>query len=360
MSLGTRFERLIKDLQNKRALNYGELRDMSRDLDRLERNDKNGKPLWDQHSLRRDNPHLVDVAGLHNGLNDGGNLLGVNLIKNYPSLEGADGSAPLWWTSALATITEEDATGESLNGTQPNERIIKCVTTGAGGVIYQNFTTTNERLLVASETVVSFGAWVYIVTAGTLLVYLNDSVDGVIESKSITETGKWIFVSLENVTIGDNTLAIAFNHNQNAATFYVANPVLNVGSSVISWKPRGLVYRHYEGGGYIVTNFDPAGTAWTEHDLTSLTSNNAVMAELSGIYRNQTTAFSQLNTRQGSSSSGHVVGNSIIRAWVAGDYYFNTFVQLLDDRQVFDYGTNRPAGDTEGVWFSLRGYWEWE
>jgi len=162
-------------------------------------------------------------------------VINVNLIKNYPSLEGADGVTPDWWTVFSATATEEDAAGEGLSGS-PNDRVIKYVTTANGGAIRQDFDPSDEPLLEAGVTKVSGGIWFYTDDSGGVQLSIRDTVSGALGAISSNTTGEWVYLSLEDVTIGANNLRFSINHLISGSTVYIANPVLNVGSKPIGWE----------------------------------------------------------------------------------------------------------------------------
>ena len=284
--------------------------------------------------------------------------LSHNLFKNYPSVYATDGSDPLWYFTTNCTLTEEDATGGSLTN-PPNERVLKAVTTAADGQIRQAFNPSTERLLVASVSVLSGGAWVYVVTSGTLTVSINDSVSGVLDSVTTTTTGSWVYLEVTGVTIGANVAQFVFSHSANAATFYVANPVLNLGPSVIPWSSRGLVYR--EAGATLVTGSDPGGATagWTDLDWTSVTSLNTVKIDMTVAYRNTTaTGDAILVRRYGSPSSGFPA--QMFRNNSTSLYTYGQRPCLVDDYQRMQYYSEADASDSEELYIGLFGYWEWE
>ena len=283
--------------------------------------------------------------------------LSHNLIKNYPSLEGADGTAPLWWSSANATITEEDAAGEGLTS-PPNERVLKVVTSAPNGIIRQDFVPANERLLSDSNTTVSFGAKVWVVTAGTLTLRLLDSAAGTIVSTTTTTTGGWVYLYVTG-TIGANTLRAEILHSASGATFYVANPQLNTGPAVAPFRPRGLIPR-YGIDNIGVLDVDPGGSpaGWVAVDITAYTSANTVMADLVVVYAcnvaNRTITLRTYGVGGGYSWATNQLASTTI-------FYRQIGRILLDDQQRFEYSSSAAAGDTERLFIAIAGqYYEWE
>lgn len=281
--------------------------------------------------------------------------LSHNLMKNYPSLEKADGTAPLWWTSANATLTEEDATGEGLSG-QPNERVLKFVTTSTNGYIQQEFVPADERLLRASSSIVSMGVWVYTSTAGTLSLRMVDSAPSTIATDTTTTTGGWVFLKILNQTLGANSLYYRIQHSATSATVYVCNPILNVGSVLTPWRERGLVQRISTTN--VVTGVDPAGGSWTSVDFTSATSPNTAMISLMVVYVNSTTVGKTIQVRPYGLSSYPV--NAVTES-VIGQFFRNAVTILCDDQQRIEYDSDAVAGDTEALYIAVSGiYYEWE
>lgn len=306
----------------------------------------------------------TDPAGSYTDVSDrldaieAGATISGNLIKNYPSLEGADGLAPEWWTSFSCTLTEEDATGESISNPK-NERLLKGVTTAAGGYIYQQFTPAYERLLVASNTVVSVGVWVYVVTSGTVTLELADSSTGAISSDTTTTTGSWVYLEVVNQTIGANDLQVRLKHSADSATFYVANPVLNTGPAVGGFKPRGVVRREAKSNFY---SDDPGGSAagWQDRDVSSITSENAVYVQLMVGYYNTTSANNYIRVRR-KGDTGDTIAHEVIRNRDTTGYrHINSFTVMLNDQGNFQYSSGANSGDNEQLSISLVDYWEWE
>lgn len=278
----------------------------------------------------------------------------VNLIKNYPSLELADGALPDWWSAyGTATVTEEDATGESLSS-PPNERVLKCVTGSTFQGLTQTWAQADEPALQASDSVLSAGVWVYVVDAGTLTMRLRDTVSGDTASDSTTTTGSWIWLEANNFAVSTGTLQFQFYHSASGATFYIANPVVNIGTVVLPWRPRGL--RYVEAFNNAVLNTSPAGSSWYDLDLNSYCGNNGVIAHLFSVLHTGTGEQAFYFRKNGSSRSqdGTTVLGHCESTYTGGAL---THLQILDDSQILEWSADTFNPD---IVTSLQGYWEWE
>lgn len=280
--------------------------------------------------------------------------LSHNLIKNYPSIELADGTQPMWWSTSNLTLTEEDATGEGITPS-PNERVLKGVTSAAGGYFIQSFVPADEKMLYASNTRVSLGTWVYLVTAGTVTVSLVDSVTGTISSMTTTETGAWVFIQVVSQTIGANTLQIRFSHSANTATFYIANPVLNTGPFVDRFLDRGVIYKHRYTNAILNTN--PTNSNWTDLDLSAACNTNTVALNLGFVIQDSGTGNETGYIRYNGSSQAQDNSTAVI---ISPNGYFNktsnAFI-LCDENQIIEWSVSNITVQVFRV--SVKGYWEW-
>lgn len=285
---------------------------------------------------------------------------GANLVKNYPSIELATAAQPEWWEEqdANITLTEETAASQSVTG--KHTRVLKGVTgaSGANKYFYQRFTHADEPLFVDSTTKVSASAWVYVSTAGTVTMSLyNNGGAASLGSTTVSTTGQWIHIQLNNITIGTTSTDLRFAHSANSATFYVAMPQLNIGSTAGSWSERALVYRQ-KFSNAVVNAVDPAGGSWTDVDFTSVTNGLTAKVQVSVNYSNTTTAGASVSLRpNGSSETGNstlVVRN--VSTSIAGLEELDVYT---DDGQIIEYDSSPGAGDTEALSIHMQGYWEW-
>lgn len=288
---------------------------------------------------------------------------GGNLVKNYPSLEGADGAQPEWWEEedANVTLTEEDTTGETIP--QKHERVLKVVNgvSGGGKYIYQRYVFADEPTLDDSVSVVSAGCWVYTPSAGTVTLELYD-VGGAasLGTATTTTTSSWVWLEVLNKTLGTTSLDIRIKHSADSATLYVAMPTLNVGATVRPWKERGLRYVLEFGG--TVLNINPATTAWTSLDLTASTSPLTVAVSLSIMIRTTSTGLYIAYIRPGGSAQGQTYDAAVLREGsgnVVGQYPGQlTSFFLCDDGQVIEHSVNTTG--VLNLTLGLRGRWDWK
>lgn len=284
--------------------------------------------------------------------------LSHNLIKNYPSLEFANGVKPEWWEVVGApTLTETSRTAQGLPLTTPNERVLKVVTNNVNQGLEQTFSPSVEALLMAGTTKISAGVWVY--AANPITLQLRDSSPANLGSISSTLANQWQYLKLENITIGSNTLQFRVYSPTSGQTFFIANPVLNVGPVVNFWKPRGLTPR-YSSANMGVNAVDPGGTAAGWIPVTAPIGANGVMVNLLGVYMNTTTLGKSIAVRRygDTATSVGMVQNQTISASV---FTRGSAVVMLDDQQRYEYASYANAGDAETLYIACAGvYWEWE
>lgn len=317
----------------------------------------NDAPI-EEENIQADDVLLFDDASgaalknieLHDMLQQ---CLPTNLIKNYPSIERADGAEPEWWGSTNATLTEEGAAGEGL-GNSPNRRVLKVVTSGAGGLINQNLSFVMEALLYDGRPH-SAGVWVYVVTAGTVTLTLAGT-GGTWVQDTTTTTGSWVYLEATNrITSGSTIAQLRVSHSANSATFYVANPMVNVGAVTMPYKPRGLVYRQYEA--LLVNGTDPGG-ANTSVGITGL--HNPAIVDLVVGYSNATTAEQQVSWHWTSSVTHSTQWNVLRTRGASAALRFSQVRALCGDDEIVYIDTNSVGGDTELLYVASTGYWAWE
>jgi hypothetical protein len=295
----------------------------------------------------------IDTSTLHGG----------NLIKNYPSLEGADGAQPDWWDEdGDGTLTEEGATGEGIP--QIHERVLKMVASADNASspdnIYQEFrsnelavTTANvEPTLDDNVSKISCSCWVYTATAGTTTLELYDAgAAASIATDTTTTTSAWTYLSIENQTFQDQT-QIRIRHSANSATFYVALPQLNVGTTVQSWMPRGIIRKLAESG--VLLNTNPTNT-FTDLDLSSACTGITVIVDVFALVVGSNDDALNLR-RNGSSATGINARYLQKHTSVSAQGTSGNIVQC-DAGQVIEYA---DGTDLDTLYITLRGFWEWE
>lgn len=278
---------------------------------------------------------------------------GNNIIRNYPSVEVANGIQPEFWEIVGdPTLTEEDATGESIP--QIHERVLKLIISadGAGAdFAYMDFDDVDEPTLDDNVTKVSAGCWVYQKStdiSGTITLELYD-VDGTTSLGTATTVVEdaWTWLEINNVTYQDS-MRWRIVHSVNSATIYVAMPCLNIGATVRPWAQRST---RYVGIDFVnVLSENPADTNWADLNLSAYLSSNAFMVN-AFVQITGAAAYSGYLRPNGSSWTRSA---SVINP--AGSYAGSMAVTLCDDQQVIEEQVNN-SGVTN--WYiAIWGYWE--
>lgn len=285
----------------------------------------------------------------------------MNLIRNYPSIELADGSAPRWWLSNSGTLTEEDATGEGVDPA-PNERVLKFHPTASNNNrMNQHFTVADEPLLQTSSSLapISVGAWVYPATAGTVTLRIRENGVGVISETYSTGTGAWEWMEINNLDPGSGgDIQFWLLTDTTGADFYVANPVLCIGRAVMPWKARGLRYKGvFTADVYTAT---PPPSSWTDLDLSSYCS--PLTAKVHLITSGRAGGAVKYWYMRPNGSSASADGSTNINKLKNETNTFSIngpFELLCDEDQIIEHDVSSATGWTDAD-VSLKGYWEWE
>lgn len=282
---------------------------------------------------------------------------GNNLIRGYPDPTLADGTQPIWWNVTNdETLTEEDATGESI--TMSNERVLKLVISADGGGVdfaYQDFAAADEATLVDNVTIVSAGIEVYqksIHTAGTVTLELYD-VSGATSLGTATTTTQdsKVLLKVENVTYQDS-MRFRLTHSANSAIVYATNPMVNIGPTLRPWIPRP--FRYVSKMVSPVLSVNPSTTSYTDLDLSSFITPNtfAVFAGFRAIG-----AASWWPTFR---YKGSAIENNSQRptAGVGSSHTAYGYMDLMVNASgVVEWRVNSTS--LTHVSMHLRGYWEW-
>lgn len=286
----------------------------------------------------------------------GGRMHGTNLVKNFPSIERADGAAPEWWDTVSGTLTEEDATGESI-ASPPHERLLKIVDGGtADAEIYQEFDVSVEPRLTASTSVISASAWVYIVSAGTVTLELEDTTDGSLGTEATSTAGSWVKLVVNDITLGTSDLRLVIKTSTASVTFYATQPTLHIGSTPLAWTERGIVYRPAAALLYGPT--DPNAGGFQTIDTSEYTGTDAVVADLALRYNNSV-ASRYVYIDSGTGTTASFLTAKLGSAATSTDMY-NHISMNLNDSQQFSWRASGVSGDTESLEIALVGYWRWE
>jgi len=307
-----------------------------------------GITVTDNHMNEQIRDNLTYIKNVIDNLSS--STPSVNLVKNYPSIEGADGSQPVYFDVVNdPVLTEEDATGESIQ--QLHERVLKFVVSADGGdsdYAQQTLTIADEPLLDASVTTVSFGIWVYNTVAGTVTVELYDDGGSILlGTDTTTEVDQWVWLEILNVTIGTTSITWRVKHSENDAVIYMAMPTLSPAAVVGAWQQRKLIYRE----SFSVDIGSPQAS-WTDLDCSSYVSGNAAIINFL-LYAGKAAASTKTYMRR----NGDTTNTSalIISFGYAGSG--NQGMVMCDEDQIVEY----YSSNTE-TWYELYivGYWEWE
>ena len=321
-------------------------------------------PVWyefdtfiaDEYVDEVDTNHIIDnLQHLYDKINDlSSGVPGVNLVKNYPSLENTDGAQPEWWeVSGDPTLTEEDASGEGIP--QEHERVLKFVVSADGGdsdYLYQPLVHADEPLLDESISKLSAGVWVYTDDAGTITLELYDNGGTTsLGTATTTTTGEWVWLEVLNKTIGTTSTEIRIKHSANDATFYVAMPMANVGVLVNTWLPRGLIYKEVNSAALVGS--DPYDTNYHDLDVSSVSSNLAVIGLFAcyNVKNGATTGVLMRRNGDVNADNANIIASGYAGAAAQG-------LVLMDDGQIVEYKSITGDATTFEIW--LKGYYEWE
>ena len=137
------------------------------------------------------------LSGQYNNLRIDANMpddvVFINLIKNYPSVELAEGALPEYWNESVATLTEQGATTDGSTGS-PNERMLKLVaTTDTSGYGQQDISISGltEPVVRLGVTTVSCGGWFYSTDPGTMTLDMRVNGGASLGTDTTTNTGTW-------------------------------------------------------------------------------------------------------------------------------------------------------------------------
>ena len=284
----------------------------------------------------------------------------ANEVMNFPSLESANDTQPEWWdeSSGNATLTEVDIVGESI--TETFERGLKVVTIANNEYAYQRYTYADQQRL-KSGRVVSCAIAVWSVGGVTARVRLQSSVGSLaVES---TTAAAWTIIKLENITIDGTYIDLRFEVDTGTAYFVPLG--LHIGPIAFQLKPRGLQWVNKDTPVNIKTLTGLADEAtWTDIDVTANSSNLAFKVQITiDILHTNATGWDVFISRNGSAAAADITTRKAALSNTANtERSHNTFLQLMDDLQIFEYYLDRWTGSStlaEGQ-IILNAYEEWE
>lgn len=267
-------------------------------------------------------------------------------VMNFPSLEGADGAQPLWWSEidGNATLTEEDGAGESLTETYAT-RVLKLVTAASSKYAYQRFTYADQPRVKSGRSA-SVMVAVWSVSSAPARIRLRSSV-GVLGTSVDTTAAAWTILTIEPVTLDGTYVQLELECDTGTAYFIP-----------LTSRPRGLIYKAITTATVKTLTGIADEATWTDVDVTANTSNLAVMANLM-VRLNEGASGFDLSMRLNGSGKSNTIYSTIDPGAIFSRV---TALVLLDDAQIFEYNLDRFSGSSTldfGV-IELIGFWDWE
>lgn len=276
-----------------------------------------------------------------------------NEVMNHPSLEGADNALPEWWENgANSALTEVDIAGEA-GITETWERGFKVATTAVAAYSYQRYTYADQPRIKSGRALSAIFA-VWSVGGVSARIRLITSLGASVTSVDTTAAG-WTILTAQNLTLDGTYVDIQLEADNGTAYFVPLG--INVGARAIPLKPRGLRYRDSFTDVNLVADVDP-GAAWIDVDCTLNTSALATIVKVAVGYKNESAISRTVYLRANGSTKtwgGSAVTSNSSTYTVRADAEV-----LLDDQQIFEFGSDAIASNTEHVWIDLIGWYEWE
>ena len=276
-----------------------------------------------------------------------------NEIMNHPSLEGADNALPEWWENgANSALTEVDVAGEA-GITETWKRCLKVATSAVAAYSYQRYTYADQPRIHSGRALSAIFA-VWSVSAKTARIRLITSAGTTVVSSGTIVAG-WTILTAENLPLDGTYVDIRLEVDNGTAYFVPLG--INIGAKAVPLKPRGLRYRDTVSDTNLVGDVDP-GAAFVDVDCTANTSPLTAIAKVVVGYRNETTTSKTVYLRRNGTAKtwgGSAVTSGSTTYTVRADSEV-----LLDDQQIFEFGTDAIATNTEHVWIDLIGWYEWE
>ena len=193
------------------------------------------------------------------------------------------------------------------------------------------------------------------------LILLQSSVGSLaVES---TTAAAWTIIKLENITIDGTYIDLRFEVDTGTAYFVPLG--LHIGPIAFQLKPRGLQWVNKDTPVNIKTLTGLADEAtWTDIDVTANSSNLAFKVQITiDILHTNATGWDVFIRRNGSAAAADITTRKAALSNTANtERSHNTFLQLMDDLQIFEYYLDRWTGSStlaEGQ-IILNAYEEWE
>lgn len=205
----------------------------------------------------------------------------VNLIKNSfdlynqidTSMNTPPDSKPEWWDFTGSGDSEfASASSESI-ASAPNDLLFKITSAAASDTFSQTLTNADEPQLISDSGTFSAGVWVY-VFSGTWEWHIDVDSANQYDSGTIS-TGSWQFLKTEGISVGSTDIDFIFTESTGSGVIYFTHPMLNTGSRLMPYKPRGIqkknIYTNVD-----LVNVNDADSSRIDVDCSSLFGNLAV------------------------------------------------------------------------------------
>lgn len=280
----------------------------------------------------------------------------VNEIKGWPPIVNTgDLDALLLWFRKLGTPTTapsvQDVAAAGL--TENYELCLKLVADAASEGLKQTWTFADEPRIKSGRKLSTLWAIWCVGGVGVTLSLVNSDASSTAAAQ--VTAAAWTIVEVPDHTLAGTSCDVQLI-TDGAGTFYAVPLGANIGSRGLPLAPRGLrwvdIYPSPS-----VSGVDPAGGTWTDVDLTTVTSPLTPLAQLSVDYYNGTALGRGILLRRKGETVGYIYAvdsQSTAQAW-AGRV---KLLMSLNDEQVFQYDSNAPAGDSETLYITVAGYWE--
>lgn len=171
---------------------------------------------------------------------------------------------------------------------------------------------------------------------------------------SATATAQaWTIIKCEGLTLDGTYVDLQFTID-GADTFYVVPLGVNIGEKAAPLSPRGLRYVASLSPTNVVNGADP-GASWTDVDVTAITGALACAAVLNCTHLVNATGKLLSIRLNGQANSLTIISQSVSTSYAMS----GNGIVALDDGQVFEYVGSDVAANTEQIWISVSGWWEW-
>lgn len=279
-----------------------------------------------------------------------------NEIKGWPAVvkTGDLDALNLWWDKVGTPTTAPSIVAGNDGGiTLQYNEVLKVVADGANEGLSQRWTYADEPRVKSGRVLSTLWAIWCVAGVGVTAKLVNSDASETAAAK--VTAAAWTVVEVPNHTLAGTYCDVTLT-TDGAGTFYAVPLGANIGARGLPLKPRGLRYVDTITVTFVVDNVDPGGAGYTDADFTAATSPLTAIINLTVAYINSTTAGRQVYLRRNGSTGDLYSAIAAVVAQAAR----STFPLACDDGQIVEYKTTGTAGETENVYLSAQGYWEWE